>query len=537
LIGAKTVMTLAMLAVGSVVAYFSGFMKPERLLGLPAETAFLIGCLATVMGALLFRACRFSQPSVHYFRFVWQQSAWQDEVLLSGGKRGLAVGRSGDGASGEAFELGPRWQLGICIAVALLLCCGTLDARGVRLLGGLRQTLGNAGASYCPEPSIVVDLPNDPNAPGCALIRRAHELGYAKSLGDCGAAGPTREAMVCTRRQRDEPLFHYGYRLLGRAVERWRVRRESRALWATSRDLQQRLDHVEMLSGLQRQVIASTPHASHHIFTNLPDPDQGTFAARTQTCTDRYRQLPPRPVATGPRAPSRIFQHVLAQLLFEPRYEPAAGYCREYHVHWGAPPDACQQLARSPEAFLGAWGALQPVREALARHRLAGELEAEGQASGTAHPPPRGRALTPPAFISFHCYMEGGSLQRASRDFVLDGQAFSAQELLVPAADRRSLHIDRYTHVAGLLAPSFHYGALLSEAGIDVRSASAMAGAFVGHDFLLSRVQSLANLDLFLEPEWIAGRADLLEVYPYHLHLQNYVHLFRRHYLREHGRP
>ena len=60
--------------------------------------------------------------------------------------------------------------------------------------------------------------------------------------------------------------------------------------------------------------------------------------------------------------------------------------------------------------------------------------------------------------------------------------------------------------------------------------------AFAGKDFLLTRVQSLASLDIFLEPEWIAKREDLLEVYPYHLHLKNYVHLFRRHYLRERGR-
>jgi hypothetical protein len=106
----------------------------------------------------------------------------------------------------------------------------------------------------------------------------------------------------------------------------------------------------------------------------------------------------------------------------------------------------------------------------------------------------------------------------------------------VKAAERRGLHIDRYSHVAELLAPNFRYGALLSEAGIDVSSAEGMPQAFAGKDFLLSRVQSLASLDIFLEPDWIAKREDLLEVYPYHLHLKNYVHLFRRHYLRERGR-
>jgi hypothetical protein len=147
---------------------------------------------------------------------------------------------------------------------------------------------------------------------------------------------------------------------------------------------------------------------------------------------------------------------------------------------------------------------------------------------------------SPTSVISFHCYMEGTGAEetRTSRAFALDGQTFSATDLQVPSAGGRGLHIDRYAHVARLLAPNFHYGALLSEAGTDLASADGMslAVSLSGNDFLLTRVQSLASLDIFLEPEWIAKREDLLEVYPYHLHLKNYVHLFRRHYLRERGR-
>jgi len=55
-------------------------------------------------------------------------------------------------------------------------------------------------------------------------------------------------------------------------------------------------------------VIASAPHASHHIFTNLPDPG-GAF--RAETCGDRYRWLAHRPQPGGPgsdKRASKIFE-------------------------------------------------------------------------------------------------------------------------------------------------------------------------------------------------------------------------------------
>jgi hypothetical protein len=531
LIGAKTLATLALLLLGALVAFARGFFKPERLLGLSAETAFLIGCLATVLGALLYRFCRFHERSTHYFRWAWDDSRWDDEAhFLGGGKKGITIGEN----RGEAFDLHPRSQLAICLVLALLLCLGTTDARGVQLLGGLRRTFSAEGSGYCPDPDAKTPVADDPNAPGCALIRRAYQLGYARSLGDCARTRPDEVQPVCRLRQRDEPLLHYGYRLIGRAWSGWRERASADRLVTIEREFVARLDRLELLTGSQQQVMSSAPHASHHIWTNLPDPGDGAFDART--CIDRYRELPRRPPASGDRAASKVFEHVVAQLLFESRYEPAAGYCREYQIHWGAPADACARLAQDPRTFLAASGALEPVRAALTRYRLGRQLEEaeRRQASGAAPRPDR--PLAPPAFISFQCYMEGAGARRTSRPFALEGETFSADDLFVRAAERRGLHIDRYSHLAELLAPSFHYGALLSEAGIDVSSGQGMPQAFAGRDFLLSRVQSLASLDIFLDPDWIAKREDLLEVYPYHLHLKNYVHLFRRQYLRERGR-
>ena len=99
-----------------------------------------------------------------------------------------------------------------------------------------------------------------------------------------------------------------------------------------------------------------------------------------------------------------------------------------------------------------------------------------------------------------------------------------------------SLYSDRYDAVARLLVHGFHYGALLSEAGGEPAAADGLQAAFAGHDFLLTRVHSLDSLDIYLDAGFVAGRPDLLEVYPYERHLKNYVQVFRRQYARVRGR-
>ena len=55
-------------------------------------------------------------------------------------------------------------------------------------------------------------------------------------------------------------------------------------------------------------------------------------------------------------------------------------------------------------------------------------------------------------------------------------------------------------------------------------------------DYLLSRLETLENVDIFLGNNWVLERKDLLDVYPYHVHLRNYVDSFRDTYRDKHGR-
>lgn len=526
MIGAKALTSLVLLVCGLLGALVSGVLRPAGLLVIQPGTAFFIGSFALVIATFAFRFWKLDERSAHYFRWESEWQLWEGESHFLG-TRGRRV-TVGDNASAEAFDLPPAVQFSICLLLSLILCVAAFDARSLTLLTQFKDGFKAAGSTYCPDPEEQAQQEDTSTVdPGCALVRRAYALGYADSLGECGPKKKAAVAAVCTLRQRDEPLLHYAFRKLDEFVTQVRAPRAP-VLSGPAFGSKPWREHLGLLLGAHGQVMSTAVHASHHIWTNLPDPKDGAFEART--CVDRYRALAHRPNVnpSEPLYASRVFEHVVGQLLFETRYEPAAGYCREYQVHWGAPVDACRQLAESPEAFLRESDALEPVRTALRRYQLAGQVESQPK-----------QMRSPQEFISFSCYMEGEPNAQKDVKVALDGYTFTARELLAPRpAEENGLAVARYGQVASLLAPGFHYGVLLSEAGLDLGriEGAGFAEAFAAKDYPLSRLHGLASLDIFLEPQWISSRQDLLEVYPYHLHLKNYVQLFRRQYARHKGR-
>jgi hypothetical protein len=487
MIGAKTLVMLTLLSLSVAAAVVFGVLAPERLAGIGAGTLFFAGGFAVAGGALIFRFWRLGEPSLHYFRLA-ARSDPEEAHFVGGDRRHVALGDN----RGEAFDLGPRTQRAICVALTLLFALACADSRALDLLDGFRRRFGNGGATYCPEAPAQATPVIDPNLAGCELMRRAHALGYVKSLGQCAPREPlAATAPPCTRRQRDEPALHYAWRLLDRA---WSKLRATPA----RPDFGAQLARAGERSRAELEVLSSAPHASHHLWTNLPDPGDGAF--RAETCADRYRWLAHRPSGDG----SRVFEHVLAQLLFESRYEPSVGSCREFHVHWNAPPDACKRLAADPSVV----GALPDVAAVLERARSAHSAV---------------------GFLSFQCYFEDAASAPTTTPFDYAGQGFTVEEIHVAPAKTET---DRYHAVARLLVPGFHYGALLSEAGIPTGAPA----RFDGHDYLLTRLYGLDSVDIYLDAGILAARPDLVEVYPYERHLRNYVQLFRRQYTRVRGR-
>lgn len=514
MIGAKTLVTLTLLTAGVVAAASFGVLAPERLESRGWGTLLFIGCFAVVVGTLMFRFWRLGEPSRHYFRWSTARAHWaSDEAHFVGGERRRVT--LGDNR-GEAFDLGPALQRAVCVAIALLLALACIDARSLGLLDRFQRSPSGIGASYCPDPIAQPAAATvDPNLPGCELMRRAFALGYVKSLGECAPQKQQATAAApCTRRQRDEPALHYAWRLLKRAWSGVRTHADASVVQGLEHDFGRGVGKLGDLGRAEQQLLASAPHASHHVWTNLPEPGDDAFRARD--CEARLRSLAHRPAPTGERRASQVFEHVLGQLLFESRYEPSAGSCRELHVHWGASLDTCRRLAQDPRAVLASAGARSDVEAVLARDRAGGDAS---------------------AFVSFQCYFEGDAAAATTTTFDFAGRHFSAEEIHVaPSPAGSALYSDRYDAVARLLVHGFHYGALLSEAGVAAGAGDGMQAAFAGRDYFLTRLYGLDSLDIYLDAGWIASRPDLLEVYPYERHLRNYVQIFRRQYGRVRGR-
>lgn len=533
MIGSKTLASVTLLFAVVAAAIALGSFAPEHLAARGARTLLLVGAFGVVVGTLVFRFWRFGERSSHYFRWTTDTEAWDltEGHFLGGDQRRIVIGENRDG---EAYDFSPAARLVLSIVIASVLALAAIGSRAIEQISEAYERASNATATFCPAEEEEKAPLKDANEPGCELVRRAYALGYAKSLGDCARTKGKDEPgvaarLVCTRRQRDEPLLHYSWRLLAGFFGNLNRTARPGYFKQSLQDFRRRSARLASLRRAEGEILTSAPHAAHHIWTNLPDPKDGAF--EETTCTSRYLKLPhrPEPPPGGTRA-SKVFEQVLAQLLFEATYDNAAGHCREYHVHWGAPPDSCARLAAKPDSFLDASGALADVKVTLDRFRVASDLAPLGGPK-----PP-----DPSSFLSFSCYIEGDGPARTSTPFALaafPGPRFSADMLRVlPSPPDATLFVDRYDAVARLLVNGFHYGSFMSEAGLEESSAAGLESTFASSDFLLTRAYELESIDLYLDPGWIKNRPDLLEVYPYGRHLKNYVEVFRRQYRQQRGR-
>ncbi len=539
LVGAKTAVALGLLAVSLVCLGASGHLRADHLAQLDPWVTGIAAAAAVAVGTAVFRFWRLWERSDAYVGVLLRRDSWTTATsFLPHRRRGFVIGR---GARGHARELPPLGLRATYVLVALAVALIPLDNRALAQLRDVPRQLGELGSDYCPEPEPP-SAPDPALAPGCELVVRAYKLGYAKNLGDCAPREDDQAERICTLRQVDEPAFHYYWRLLSDRSQAAANAVSADRLRETGARLDRQLSHVDALVWARYDAITSAPRASHHLFTNLPDPG-GSFGARVGAwlspgrCVERTADMPHLiPPYRGALAPSYALEHALAQLLFNPAYEPVVGFCREYVIHWDARRDTCARLARDPEGVLADYDALDPVGTVLDRRRrkaIAQELAGDGDAA-----PPADRV------VSFQCLMADPGLAPSDRvdvvthAVVVDGHAFEARELRVPrfGAEPRS-QIRLAKQLARLIAPGFGYGQLASRQGVDaVEATPAAAQQLSEPTYRLSRLQALRDADLFLGHEWIDARPDLLEVYPYHLHLANFIEVFREHYHRQRGR-
>ena len=205
------------------------------------------------------------------------------------------------------------------------------------------------------------------------------------------------------------------------------------------------------------------------------------------------------------------------------------------HHPLNAAVDSCERLGKDPEGYLDARGVLGEVRAVLGRHRramLSSRVASQGGRTRTA-PPDVAR------IISFQCLMVGdapSTIKTATA--TVAGHALGIRSVTIAPfnADVRG-QIQVFKRLARLLAPGFGYGKLQSQQSlVEADAGRAAARRFARPTSLLTKLELLRETDIFLGHRWIDDRPDLLAVYPYHVHLTNFVEVFRRHYLHTRSR-
>lgn len=522
----------ALLLVGAVALMaHRGLFRLDYWAQLSPWVPFVAATFAVLAGTLIFRFWRLDEKGEYYLR-IGERLPLGGETTL-GRPRGTTL-LVGHAPQVRVLDFPPAVQRVLFGAAFLAVGLVSLDNRGIELLGDAFAGGGRSTIEYCPEPPPPP--PPAPPSPGCRLVERAFTLGYTKSLGSCAPKAPEvlEQRAVCYRRQADEPYLHYAWRLFEDGVDRLTTRSGPGPIEEVEREL----PHLGALFHTTLDSISMQPRSSHHLFTNLPAPHSGlgalVRAALEHGCGSRASGLAHfAEVAPGPGGPSLLLAHVLGQLLFNPRYRPIVASCEEVVVHWGASDDACERLARAPDALLDDHGVRDDVRELLARRRRLAELAAR-----TTPPPdvaPADRVVSLQCLVVADGAGEADPIERVAE---IAGERLPVREVrLAPLDTSGASQVRLYKRAAELFAAGFGYGRLTSNQATGATpEGAALAASFRDDQLLLTKLELLRDADLFLGNAWLIERPDLLEVYPHHLHLENFVEIFRRQYAKSRGR-
>lgn len=419
----------------------------------------------------------------------------------------------------------PLWLrfIGVLLLTAVL-CVQWISPKSLNRLQDPAALGLMGGDRFCPDQAEGPKLPVAVKT-GCELVLRAFELGYTKDLGDCQENKPSEqsEKEVCQDRHRDEPLLHY----YGRQMSGWidvlspstvahAMAKEIHDSEAASRELSQKaLREARQLIG--------TPRSSHHIWTNLSEPSRGMSdrilkAFYPGYCEQRPAEKPSLDV-TGALGDGVLFAWIIEQLLFDETYVPAVLSCREFHIHWQAPVDFCETLAKNPAHVLEAEGIAGDLQQVRAR------LTAGENGKDMSHGLEKS--------MSFQCIMAVAGTSEAKRwPFQWDGFSGHIEQRTWPI-NHASL-ATLYGEVAGLLAPGFSYHHLQDGT---VRSRSKdLQNALAQKGFPFLRMSLLQEGDVFLGKTWFTSVEGATEVYPWDGHSRPFIERFRQVYRMKRGR-
>ena len=588
-LGLNSLILLLVLCISSVVAYDADYLNWHYLKGLNNELAFFIGLFSIIFGIGVYHFWKLGERSAFYLHLVQDVDMPKDAIIMFNYK-GLAFG-VGRRVNVKVFEFSPFIQKIICVVVLFNIALVTFDNSGFDKLKTLPSQFAPKESDFCPQDDEAVQDESIPE--GCELIIRAHKLGYAKNLGICEPKKISPEDMrVCEKRRLDEPYLHYMSRLLLNTVEKQKEFFDNNQIQKIQDKFELQVNNLDTLRDYQAYAISAAPRASHHIWTDLPYPQHFIIQKYRDYldpnyCIERFQKQTNTIslMADDERKNSKLLEHVYGQLLFNPKSQLTVGFCKEYQIHWNADPDVCERLVESPDRVLDEEGVLAEVNLILRRHNIANSIlaleesilevensddEAKQNSEKSKYniegvPGEAGKTLSQKnslkinvkskiaknkqqirkknELVSFQCFMQANRSNQPdeNRKFNFKDTEYTVSTRYFQILENYGeSQIAMYNELSKVLESRFHYSPLTSRSDVEMesmRSDSVEKEKYLAEpSYLFSRLDILKNVDIFLGNSWVLEREDLLDVYPYHVHLRNYVNTFRVKYQERHGR-
>jgi hypothetical protein len=348
---------------------------------------------------------------------------------------------------------------------------------------------------------------------------------------------------VCEKRRDEEPYLHYMTRLFSSSIERKVAFFKNNKLAKVVAGFDSQLQKLEVLTDFRVYAISAAPRASHHIWTNLPYPENAFVQKyrefmKPSYCIEQFQNqtntVKLEEEDDNGRNSSKLLEHVYGQLLFNPKSRISVGFCKEYKIHWNSKTDLCERLSQDPEAVLLEENVLSEVELVLRRHDIANvilRLDEEIQEIENIEINPDNAKEDEHKAIKQNVIKAERKLDKKTKNTI----RYSPR-----VEGKGESQIAMYKDFSRLLEQRFHYSQLTSRSDIKLEgvtnNTSNDAGLLEEPTYLFSRLEMLKNVDIFLGNNWVMERDDLLGVYPYHVHLQNYVDSFRVEYQESRGR-
>jgi len=581
-LGTNSIFLILVFTICVAISINSNVFNWNYLKGVNDDLSFFIGLFSIIFGVGFYKFWRLGKKSVYTIHFV-KSKFMPKEANVIFAYKDISFGISNQTKINTA-ELPSIIRELFCVGIFLNLTLIVLDNGEFEKLKTFPNEIFDSESNFCPDK--VESIENIPPKEGCELIVRAYKLGYAKNLGLCEPKKiEPNDMKICQKRRDDEPYLHYMSRLLLSSIEKQVDFFENNKVKNISDKFELQLQKIEVLKDYQAYAMSAAPRASHHIWTNLPYPENNFIQIyrelfKPSYCIEQFQNQANtvRLENDDARANSKLMEHVYGQLLFNPKSKLTVGFCKEYKIHWDSDANICERLVNNPRAVLQEENVLSEVELVLKRHDNANailsldekihEIENFGSKSlidnnivsqlpdeKTSRKKPTSKIIKSKIakekqeirkkneIVSFQCFMQENKADNRNieSNVNLIGTNFLVRTKYFPTIENKAeSQISMYKEFSKILENRFHYSQLTSRSDINIEGEIGDIPSDIrpleDPSYLLSRLEILKNVDIFLGDIWVLERDDLLGIYPYHVHLKNYVKSFRVEYQKSRGR-